>query len=263
MTAGPGARRTSAGGRRSGDRLADRPASDRSGYLAESERPWGSLCFLLPLMAVYGLYAAGVIGAQSGGPPANQHITAFLLVEELFEMLGATGRHLPAVALAVLLLIGQVARKNPWTLHVSTLIGMAAESLFWGLPLVVLGWVMARYLPLAGSGTHGNIVVLALGAGIYEEMLFRLIGVNFLNTLLRKGFGLPRSVAIPSILILSGVGFSLYHYLSPSEQFAWRPFLFRTLAGGYFGLLYLLRGFGVTAGSHSAYDLIVVTILAT
>jgi membrane protease YdiL (CAAX protease family) len=62
-------------------------------------------------------------------------------------------------------------------------------------------------------------------------------------------------------LLVSGLLFALYHYLSPYEHFQLRTLVFRTLAGGYFGLLYLLRGFGVTAGSHSAYDLAVLLLL--
>ena len=59
----------------------------------------------------------------------------------------------------------------------------------------------------------------------------------------------------------SAVLFSLYHYLGP-ESFHWQSFVFRTLAGIYFGCLFLTRGFGVTAGSHATYD-ILVAILQT
>jgi membrane protease YdiL (CAAX protease family) len=57
----------------------------------------------------------------------------------------------------------------------------------------------------------------------------------------------------------SAVLFSLYHYLG-AETFQLQSFVFRTVAGVYFGVLFLTRGFGITAGCHIFYDIIVVTL---
>jgi len=65
----------------------------------------------------------------------------------------------------------------------------------------------------------------------------------------------PRTAVVITLLV-SSVAFSLYHYLG-WEQPHWQTFVFRTVAGFFFGALYLSRGFGVTAGSHAAYDVIV------
>ena len=54
----------------------------------------------------------------------------------------------------------------------------------------------------------------------------------------------------------------LYHYLGP-ETFTWKTCLFRTLAGIYFGGIFICRGFGVTAGCHAIYDIMILSLAAT
>ena len=61
--------------------------------------------------------------------------------------------------------------------------------------------------------------------------------------------------------LISGILFSAYHYLSPEEPpFRLHTFVFRSLAGIYFGILFMTRGFGITAASHSAYDIFVLML---
>jgi membrane protease YdiL (CAAX protease family) len=60
-------------------------------------------------------------------------------------------------------------------------------------------------------------------------------------------------------VVISSLAFSLYHYLG-SEPFSPQTFAFRTAAGFYFGAVFVFRGFGISAGSHAAYD-VVVTLL--
>jgi hypothetical protein len=235
----------------------------QNNYLAESERPWASLLFLLPLIIVYELYALGLIGQRPAGPVRTDvHITAFLLIDEFIRLLGGTGRHFPAFALAAMLLGAHLLRKDPWNLKIGTLAGMAAESLFWALPLLVFGWIAARYLPLGSGLSNRHWIILCFGAGIYEEMVFRLIGVTLLSLVLRDILRIPPRPSLVLVLLTSAVLFSLYHYLSPGEDFQLKSFAFRTVAGVYFGALYCLRGFGLTAGSHTAYDLVAVGLLS-
>jgi len=44
--------------------------------------------------------------------------------------------------------------------------------------------------------------------------------------------------------------------------FNWTEFGFRTIAGIYFAVLFAIRGFGVTAGTHAFYDIIATIINA-
>lgn len=239
-----------------------RQAGFAVGYLAESERPWVSLIFLAPFVIAYQLYATGwLTPAQGISPSVGVQITAFLLVEQFFALFGASGACLPPVALIALLLLAHFLRRDPCRFHVKSLLLMGIESIGWALPLLAMGWLLARFLPLGTGLGRSASVLLALGAGIYEEMIFRLAGVTLLNLLIVRLFHARPKPAAVLIVLTSGIVFALYHYLSPAETFRARTFLFRATAGAYFGLLYLLRGFGVTAGSHAAYDLVVVSLL--
>src|SRR5438270_681042 len=49
--------------------------------------------------------------------------------------------------------------------------------------------------------------------------------------------------------------FSAFHYIGPfGDPFRLTSFTFRALSGVAFSALYLLRGFGITAWTHSLYD---------
>lgn len=113
---------------------------------------------------------------------------------------------------------------------------------------------MTRAFPLAaGPGNDG--VLLSIGAGLYEELLFRLLGFAVLHLVLSDILRLPHWLAMGGTVLLSACAFSLYHSLG-SEAFQWPSFVFRTVAGTVLGTIFLTRGFGITALSHVAYNLL-------
>jgi membrane protease YdiL (CAAX protease family) len=142
---------------------------------------------------------------------------------------------------------------------------MLVESLLLALPLLALGISVAQWhihIPLAANAqAWQNNAVLSLGAGIYEEFVFRLGLMTLISIVTADIFGLHKGLS--NLLMVSGsaVLFSLYHYLG-AEPFQVQSFVFRTIAGVYFGVLFLTRGFGVTAGCHICYDIIVVSLQA-
>jgi hypothetical protein len=96
-----------------------------------------------------------------------------------------------------------------------------------------------------------------IGAGIYEEVLFRL-------GLFAGLYGLLRIVRLPmlaAVLIAALVGafaFAFAHHIGPyGEPIRTDYFIFRTIAGLYFTLLFALRGFGIAVGAHVGYDVLV------
>jgi len=57
---------------------------------------------------------------------------------------------------------------------------------------------------------------------------------------------------------LSSLAFAGAHHLGPlGEPFQWYAFLFRASAGIFFAALFVYRGFGIAAGTHAAYDMLV------
>jgi membrane protease YdiL (CAAX protease family) len=241
-------------------RIPSRPMP--GGYLKRSEMPLASLVFLLPFVVLYELGTRHF--AFDPAHHTEQRIIAFNLLHQFFQLFGATGKYMPPLAVVGILLSVHIARNDPWKVAPSTLLGMAIEGAAWGLPLLALGTLSARYLShylplMTGQGDWRTLVVLSLGAGIYEELVFRLILLTLLHLLLVDMMRLPKFWGYLSMVVISSLAFAFYHYLG-AETFSWRSLVFRTVAGAFFAGLFLLRGFGITAFSHSCYDILVVIL---
>lgn len=112
-------------------------------------------------------------------------------------------------------------------------------------------------------------IVTGVGAGIYEELVFRLILICVLMVLFQDVIGLSHQNAVALSVLMSAALFSAHHHifwidgrLARSASFHWTEFGFRTIAGIYFAILFAVRGFGVTAGTHAFYDIIATFVNA-
>jgi membrane protease YdiL (CAAX protease family) len=112
-------------------------------------------------------------------------------------------------------------------------------------------------------------IVTAIGAGIYEELIFRLILICLLMLLFQDVLGLSHNNSIILSVLVSAALFSAYHHVDlfsgqiyqvQTDPFNWTKFGFRTMAGVYFAVVFAIRGFGITAGTHAFYD-VIATIL--
>jgi len=225
------------------------------GYFAQSELPLHSLAFLLPAMILFELG----LSFHPSDP------IAFRMLQIFFHQTGATGRFVPLLSVVAILLTWHILRKDPWHIRMETLWGMLIESVLLSLPLLALGISVSRWhihMPLSAAvEPWESNAVLSLGAGIYEEFVFRLGLMTLLSIVAADVLGLHKWMSNLLMVLGSAVMFSLYHYLG-AEHFQTQSFVFRTVAGVYFGVLFLTRGFGVTAGCHIFYDLIVITLQA-
>jgi hypothetical protein len=150
----------------------------------------------------------------------------------------------------------------------STLAAMLGESLLLALVFgLVVGTATAQLVgPLralaAGGGLEGSVLsrlTLSLGAGLYEELLFRVVIVALLANGFRLLFGVSRLTAGVAATVIGALLFSAFHYIGPlGEPLRLESFVFRALAGLAFSGLYLARGFGITAWTHALYDVAVL-----
>ncbi len=229
-------------------------------YFERSQRPLQSLLFLLPMIALYEL---GVHLYVTG----SEDISARWLMRDFFNLFGVAAYYLPALIAVVVLLSWHAARRDPWRIEPRLYGLMFAESLVLAVPLFVFGLVMARHpaaaraLQMLTDGQHDPTwqaeLVFSIGAGIYEELLFRLIGIALLHLLLVDVLALPNHVGAIGAIAGSAIAFSLYHF-SNENRFELGLALYYTLAGVYFAGIYIVRGFGIVAATHALYDVLIV-----
>ena len=250
---------------------APRPA----GYFAEAQRPLHILAFLLPLLLAYEL---GALLYLSGGDGAPRTIAAWGMLARFFEMFGAFGFHLPAALLVTVLVIWHVLQRDPWRVRTPVLAGMAMEACLWTVPLTILLIVLQSVVGREGSPPAAAVVVqagdaealrslpwqarltISAGAGLYEELLLRMIGIAAVQGVCVDVLRLSNRVGGTVAVAVSAGAFALYHIRAggPAVGLWWLLPYF--VAGVYFGVLYLTRGFGLVVGVHFLYD--VVALLA-
>jgi len=230
-------------------------------YLDDTHRPLHCLVFLVPLLVAHEVGTH--LWSELGPTDYQPRVGAFVLLQWFISLFGETTSFLPALAVVVILLSWHLAARDRWTIRVTTLAGMVAESVAWALPLFVFHDVLQTAATAPRRAQFVSDLVLSIGAGIYEELVFRLILIGLLVLLLIDCFGLPRSGTMVAIVLVTAGAFAGYHHLPPSvEPFSALSFLFRTGAGVYLAGLFLYRGFGVAAGSHAAYNVVAISLEA-
>jgi Type II CAAX prenyl endopeptidase Rce1-like len=251
-----------------------------AGYWDRTQWPLQGLYFLLPLLVLYEL---GTLWLAPEGDQRLPPIVAESLLDRFFQWFGVTGFHLPAIIAVVVLFCLHLVRRDPWRPEPKLYAVMWVESFAWALPLFVFAMVLVREMsgssdalqaiagPAASSasglGPWKQEMVFSIGAGIYEELLFRLIGLALLHMLFVDVLALPEKYGGAASIALSAVAFSLYHFVQMNpqtwvgftiENVDWGRFAFYTLAGVYLALIYVIRGFGMVVGTHALYDVMIV-----
>jgi membrane protease YdiL (CAAX protease family) len=224
------------------------------------------------------VYEAGVI--WFGGPnPETVRNGADHWLRTGLSALGLSLFWIPPAMLTCVFVVGICGRRKdqPQDL-VGLLSGMVLESVCYALGLWAVSRMLAPLLQRAGielilppmvhmddspaqlvNGTEPALrqVVTYLGAGIYEEALFRLALFSVLLKLLRR-VDLGRLTAFLLAALGSAIVFSIAHHVGPyGQEYGNYLFLFRLLAGLYFALIFHLRGFGIAVGAHACYNVMV------
>jgi hypothetical protein len=218
------------------------------------------------LLLAYELLEAVAPVRTTGGIVRNG---ADVVLTGLFSwMLGPRGP-LVFMALVIGFALWLIIRdKRGGRVSVGTLAAMLGESVVLALLFgVVVGTATVHLVgPLrslaAARGLDGgplSRLTLSLGAGLYEELLFRVVIVALISNGLRLLLGIGRLPAGIVAAIGGALLFSAFHYVGPlGEPMRLESFVFRTLAGLAFSGLYLTRGFGITAWTHALYDVAVL-----
>lgn len=230
------------------------------GYFCAARHPWVAGLFVLSML---GTYELGILFCR----PADDLLWRTGLDAGLRLFFRQQGKGYlewtPSIAAGLVLLLYSCRRwKGRPSETVSTWVGMILESLLLALPLIMLARLgtMNAVVSVIRTPTPQSQSLAALlasiGAGVYEEIAFRLVLLNLLLVVTRfLGRNYLLEVAIP--VLVSAVVFAAAHHVPPfQEPYEPRLLVFRTQAGIYFALLYWFRGLGIAAGTHACYDIL-------
>ena len=237
-------------------------------YWRDSRAHRYSLVFALPLLLLYeglAMVLSHSTGVRNG---------ADVLIKSLFGLVA--GRYGQLLFAAVVIgisvwLIGRDLRRTGKPPRPVVLGAMAVESVVLALLFgIVVGTITARLLsPFALLASAQPIdtlslptqLMVSLGAGIYEELLFRVILVSGIAILAQRVFRLRPWPAGVVAVIAGAFIFSAFHYIGPyGDPLQLQTFVYRMIGGMVFSAMYLLRGFGITAWTHALYDVFVLVI---
>jgi membrane protease YdiL (CAAX protease family) len=230
------------------------------GYLSATRHPWSCLLFLLPLLLAY---EGGVLSL--GGPRADalrNGVDAWLRLG--LSKVGLKQTFVVPVVLAAAFLFWCWRRRadRPKDL-LGVVAGMALESVVFALGLWGLSRGVGHLMDRAGVACLSvrtdeaiSLVVTYIGAGVYEEVVFRLVLFSGMYAVL-KLVQAPGLLAVAVAALASAACFSAAHHVGPyGETFESTTFIFRLVAGVYFALVFQTRGLGVAAGAHACYDVL-------
>jgi hypothetical protein len=237
-------------------------------YWRDSRAHRYSLLFALPLLLLYeglAMVLSYSTGVRNG---------ADVVIKSVFGMVAGRYGQLLFAAVVVgisVWLIGRDLQRSGRTPRPWVFGGMAAESVVLALLFgVVVGTITARVLsPFALVATPQPIdtlswptqLMVSLGAGIYEELLFRVVLVSGLAFLAQRVLKLRPWPAGVVAVVVGAFIFSAFHYIGPyGDPLQLQSFVYRMIGGMVFSAMYLLRGFGITAWTHALYDVFVLVI---
>jgi hypothetical protein len=235
-------------------------------YWEESRCHRYSLLFALPLLLTYELLEVFAPVRLQGGVVRNG--ADVLLTGLSTAIFGIRG---PMVFMAIvigvaLVLIWRDRGSGPVRPGVFALMlaESAALALVFGLVVGIATMQLLgplRSLAAGADPTNASALArltLSLGAGLYEELLFRVVLVALIANGLRL-LGFARITSGVVAVIAGALIFSAFHYIGPlGDPLRLESFVFRALAGVAFSALYLTRGFGITAWTHALYDVAVL-----
>jgi hypothetical protein len=276
-------------------------------YLERTSRPICAIIFLLPFIIFYELGTfsinTDVLNQSQIRVVAFVWLQNFL---ESLGFGGKFVWAAPPLAVVVILMALQITSGRKWRFFLGDVLPMAVECILLAVPLIVLTLFLnstnthssARLFdensiqtstsllqdsssitgngPSLLSGHNGNPgmqysllakVVTGIGAGIYEELVFRLILICILMLLFQDALKFSHKNSIVLSVLISAALFSAHHHIdflsgqpNAIDPFNVTEFAFRTIAGIYFAALFAIRGFGITAGTHAFYNIIAISI---
>ncbi|MHC4342700.1 MAG: CPBP family glutamic-type intramembrane protease [Planctomycetota bacterium] len=216
-------------------------------YFDASRRLAAAYVFVAPLVAVYELGVALDPEARNGADP---------IFRELFHRFGQLGVIFLNLVLLGLLFLA-IWRTKAERIRIPGLYGlMFLESCGWAAAMLLVAFLFPPQ-PLS-LPVFAREVVASLGAGIYEEVLFRFLLMGGLILVLHRGLGGGLAWVVPIAIVASALLFSWAHHGVGGDPWDEKVFAFRAMMGVVLGLLFWGRGLGIVVYAHALYNVALV-----
>ncbi len=219
----------------------------------------------LPLLVLYEV----LILVVNQGKEYQVHVGAEVWIKRVLIAMGGTG--MMSVGILTLVVGAGILffeRKKRIPVRAAYLGWIIAESLVYAVIIALLvSNIIGVLFYMAPTGKPGallqgqdlgTLLSLSIGAGIYEELMFRVVLVGGMYWILRRVFD-RATIAYLISAIVGALLFSAVHYMGAlGDAFTLSSFSFRFLFGLALNALFLIRGFGVAAWTHALYDVMIV-----
>ena len=230
-------------------------------YWKVTKNIYYSMLFIFPMLFLYEM----MCWIQFAGKSAEIRNGADVFLRQLIMGFGKHSESIYGLLLIIVFFGIMFFNRNmvkKERLKFTFLLFMFAESLLWSLGFLILMSISER---ITLSILERNIIpeqfYLAIGAGIWEELLFRVGAIGLCLILLTKIIKYSEIFSALIAILFAAVLFSLFHYIGPfGDIFTYKSFYIRTWAGIFLGSLYLFRGLGITVYTHIFYDMAIISI---
>ena len=230
-------------------------------YFKHTASPLFGVIFIIPLAVYYEIYMILV----HRGAASEVRNAADVMFRRLFEYIGFDGPLASIVLFACLFIItailqGAHREKEGIKVHWHYYPVMVAESALYAMIMFALMSLSMNLLTPPVLMISAIDIAYCMGAGVYEELLFRAF---LLQGLLLLSLKLPGRSDLWKLLALfvSSLLFSGAHYIgSAGDVFLWNTFLLRMLGGFLLGIVYMFRGLGPAVYMHAIYNIYTIVL---
>ncbi|HMG22543.1 MAG TPA: CPBP family intramembrane glutamic endopeptidase [Kofleriaceae bacterium] len=207
-----------------------------------------SLVLIFPLVLAYEigvLFAGRVNGAD-------------LVTRAMYAAAGSRTAYLAiyaAIAAGFLIWIRHARRWD--TLRFELAGPVILEAALYALTLGALVSLIVDHLfgRMLGLGLTAPSVISAIGAGVHEELVFRLALIAAVLALARP---LDPRLAVGLAIAVSSLAFAAAHHVGAhGEPWTAHAFAFRAVAGAVFGAIFWFRSLAHAVYAHVFYDILV------
>lgn len=221
------------------------PATGRGDLVA-------SLVLVFPL---YLAYAVGVLfsGRVNGVDFVSRHVWA-ACGEDQVRYLALHA----AVAIGFVLWLRRSRRVR--SLSAEVVVPVVLEAAIYALTMATAIHLVMDHVLGFHVGRTGDLIVASLGAGVHEELVFRL-GLCGGGAWLAIRAGAPPRLAVAVAVVASSLLFSYAHHVGPhGDPWSREVFAYRALAGGIFAAIFWFRSLAHAVYAHVLYDVWVLVI---